>query len=69
MLEEVQYLLVKKELIMTENRDFYKDFLSAKLRCQVKERYLINTKIIMNTPVIRVKGVPEFCLLYTSRCV
>ena len=59
MSEEVQYLLVKKELTMTENRDFNEDFVSGELRCQVKERYLINTKIIMNTPVIQEKGVPE----------
>ena len=40
MLEEVQYLLVKKERTMTENCDFYEDLVSAELRCQVKERYL-----------------------------
>ena len=59
-LEEVQYMLVKKELTMMENRDLNEGFVSAELQYQVIERYLTRTKIIMNTAVIRGKGVPEF---------
>ena len=64
-LDEVQYLLVKKDLTMTENRDLKEDFESTELQYQIHERYLTSVKISMNTTVIREKG----CLLYTSRCV
>ena len=66
MLEEVQYLLVKKERIMTEDRYLGESFIAAKWESR-RVRRLSRRELIPNTPVIRVKGVP--CLLYTSRCV
>ena len=58
-LEEVQYLLGKKEITMTENRELNEGFVSTELQYQMRERYLTRTKIIVNTAVIRGKGVPE----------
>ena len=58
-IEEIQYLLIKKDLNMTENRDLNEDFVSAELQYQIHERYVTRTKIITNFTVIRGKGVPE----------
>ena len=61
MSEEVQYLLVKKEQTITEDRYLSESFIAAKWESRMVRR-LSRRKLIPNTPVIRVKG----CLLYTS---
>ena len=58
-LEEVQYLSIKRDLIITENLDLNEDLVSAELQYQTHERYVTRTKIITNFAVIREKGVPE----------
>ena len=42
-IEELQYLLIKKDLNMTENRDLNEDFASAKLQYQMHESCLLYT--------------------------
>ena len=39
-LDEIQYLLVKKDITMTENRDLNEDFEYTELQYQIHERYL-----------------------------
>ena len=58
MLEEVQYLLVKKERIMTEDRYLSESFIAAKWESRMVRR-LSRRELITNTPAIREHGVPE----------
>ena len=58
-IEEIQYLLIKKDLNTIENRDLNEDFISAELQYQIHERYLTRTKIIMDNAVIREHVVHE----------
>ena len=57
-LEEVQYLIVKKELTMMENRDLNEGFVAAKWESRMIRR-LSRREVIPNTPVIRGRGVTE----------
>ena len=58
-LEEIRYIIIRKELNMTEYPDLNEDFTSAKLRYQIHKRYLSSIKIGMNTAVIRTTGAVE----------
>ena len=57
--EEIRYLIIRKELNMTEYPDLNEDFASAELRYQIRERYLSSVKIGMNTAVIRTTSAVE----------
>ena len=59
MLEEVQYLLVKKERTMTRERYLNEGFVVAKWESWMI-RGLSRREVIPNTPVIRGRGVAEF---------
>ena len=58
-LDEIQYLSIKRDLIITENPDLNEDFVSAELQYQIHERYLTSVKIGMNTAVIRTTSADE----------
>ena len=58
-IEEIQYLLIKKDLNMTEHPDLNEDFVSAELQYQIHERYLKSVKFGMNTAVIRTTSADE----------
>ena len=55
MLEELPYLLVKKELTMTGYHDLNEGFVAGKWESQMIRR-LSRREIIPNTPVIREEG-------------
>ena len=57
-LEEVQYLLVKKERTMTGDRYLNVGFMAAKWESWMIRR-LSRRDVIPNTPVIRGRGVTE----------
>ena len=59
MLEEVQYLLVKKERTMTGDRYLNEGFMAAKWESRMIRR-LSRREVIPNTPVIRGRGITEF---------
>ena len=58
MSEEMQYLLVKKELTMMEDWYLREEFMAAKWESRMVRR-LSRRELIPNTPVIRENGVPE----------
>ena len=53
MLEELQYLLIKKELTMTEDRDLNGDLVAAKCKSRMISRYITSTEINLDTKIIR----------------
>ena len=59
MLEELQYLSVKKELTITGDRYLNEGLVAAKWESRMVMR-LSRREIIPNTPVIRGRGVTEF---------
>ena len=53
MLEELQYLLIKQELTMPEDREVNEDFGATKWKSRAMERYITSTEINLDTKIIQ----------------